>query len=673
MRHSNITGNVPQIRLYREWLQREHGLSFNDYQSMWEWSTSDLPAFWQSIWDYFKLESPTPFDAVVTGEMPATAWFQGAQTNYARQVFRHVGPAEAAGQPAIIAENEQGQTTRLSWRELQRRSASLALELRRAGIARGDRVAAYLPNTPDAVVAFLACASLGAVWTMCSPDMGTPAILDRFRQVEPRALIAVDGVFYGGRRMDRTSTVRDIRNALPTVSSLFLIETGYGQTAIEDVISFDLAQSRDDDEVAAFEPEWLPFDHPLWILYSSGTTGLPKAIVHGHGGIIVATCAGAMHFDLGPSYASNTFGERFHWYSATGWVMWNVQAGGLLTGTTICLYDGSPGGTREQPDWTPLWSFAARNKVTWFGAGAAFFASCRKSALSLGDNGDLSAIRALGSTGSPLPADVQEWGTAQFARLGRPNIWWCNVSGGTDIAAAFLAGNPELPATPGRLQCRHLGSAIESWDEDGNARIGEVGELVCTQPFPSMPLFFWGDTGAERYRASYFNKWPHAWRHGDWLRIEPDGSCIITGRSDATINRNGLRMGTADIYAAVDSLPGVADSLIIDIEDGAGGSNLVMFVVPADSGRLDRDLEGAIAGAIRQSLSPRFIPDVFLCAPAIPMTLSGKKQELPIKRLFQGWALEKVINPDVLKNPEVIPWYVARARQWQEQARQSTT
>lgn len=671
MRSSEQPAYAPQIEQYRDWLHGELGLTFQDYGAMWAWSTTDLDGFWRSIWTYFEIESPTPFETVVSGRMPSASWFEGSHVNYARQVFRHAEQADAAGQPAIIAENELGEITQLTWGELKRRSASLALELKGQGVSRGDRVAAYLPNIPEAVIAMLACASLGAVWTMCSPDMGTPAVVDRFRQVEPKALIAVDGVYYGGRAMDRSAVIDDIREALPSVSSVFLIRSGHAAKPLESVLDFEAAQSRNDADTDAFEPEWLPFDHPLWILYSSGTTGLPKAIVHGHGGIIVATCAGALHFDLGPSYASNSYGERFHWYSATGWVMWNIQAGGLLTGTTICLFDGSPGGSKGQSDWAPLWSFAARNGVTWFGAGAAFFSNCRKAGLDLSSTGDLSAIRALGSTGSPLPTDVQKWGTDEFARIGQDDIWWCNISGGTDIAAAFLAGNPELPPTPGRLQCRHLGSAVQSWDEAGRQLIGEVGELVCIQPFPSMPLFFWGDENGERYRSSYFSKWPGIWRHGDWLQIQRDGSCSISGRSDATINRHGLRMGTADIYAAVERLPEVAESLVIDLEDGAGGSKLLMFVVPDKSSILDQALEAEIANAIRTSLSPRFIPDIFVSAPAVPRTLSGKKQELPIKRLFQGWATSKVINADVLKNPDVIRWYEARAKTWQDELEQS--
>jgi acetoacetyl-CoA synthetase len=658
---------IPQLRLYQDWLDRECGLTFADYAALWRWSTTGLAGFWRSIWDYHQLESPTSFGSVVDGSaMPGVRWFDGAQVNYARQVFRHVELAAAANLPAIVAENEQGVVTEIDWRELRRRGASLALELRRHGVGRGDRVAAYLPNIPEAVIALLACASLGAIWTVCSPDMGTPAVLDRFRQTSPKALIAVDGVFYGGRAMDRSATVAEIRRELPSVVALLIIQTGHGESSIPNSSDFDVALSRDDDEVTGFEPEWLPFDHPLWILYSSGTTGLPKAIVHGHGGVIVSACAGHLHLDLGASYSANTFGERFHWYTATGWVMWNQQVGALLAGTTICLFDGSPSGAKGKPDWRTLWAFAARHRVTWFGAGAAFFNSCRKAGIDVSNAGNLSAVRALGSTGSPLPAEVQQWGTDQFAAIDRSEIWWCNISGGTDIAAAFFSGNRELPATPGKLQCRHLGAAVEAWNEAGHAVLEQVGELVCTRPFPSMPLYFWGDQDGSRYRSSYFQEWPGVWRHGDWLQIDADGSCTISGRSDATINRHGLRMGTADIYSAVEHLAEVFDSLVIDIEDGQGDSKLLMFVVPAQGREWNESLESAMASAIRKALSPRFIPDYFICAPGIPRTLTGKKQELPVKRLFQGWPIAKVFNLDAIANPEVVPWYKARAKAWQE-------
>lgn len=660
-----MPGSVPQMRLFTQWLRDRRNLEFADYEALRHWSVTDLQGFWRCIWDYHGIESPTAFDAVLSSEaMPGTSWFAGAQINYARQVFLHARAADAAGQPAIVAENERGETFELSWSELRRQTASLALELRRRGVGPGDRVAAYLPNIPAAVIGLLASASLGAIWTLCSPEMGAAAVLDRLRQVEPKALIAVDGVFYAGKAMDRSAVVAQLSRALPAIETVFVVESGYGEADLGDVVDFAGAVSRDDALVDAFEPEWLAFDHPLWILYSSGTTGLPKPIVHGHGGIVLATYAGRLHFDLGASYDPNNFGERFHWYSATGWVMWNIQVGGLLTGTTICLFDGSPSGSRTHADWERLWAFAARSKVTWFGAGAAYFSSCRKAGVELSRMDGLARIRALGSTGSPLPPDTQRWGTDQFARLGRPDIWWCNVSGGTEIAAAFIAGNPELAETPGRLQCRHLGAAIEAWDDERHPVVGQVGELVCTRPFPSMPIFFWGDSDGSRYRASYFAEWPGVWRHGDWLTIASDGSCTISGRSDATINRHGLRMGTAEIYAAVEGLVQISDSMIIEVEEDQGESRLIMFVVPADGYGVDAAMEAAVATAIRDSLSPRFVPDRLVAAPGIPHTLSGKKQELPIKRLFAGWPLDKVINTDAIATPEILPWYVEQAERW---------
>ena len=663
----NTQTPVPQIRLYSDWLAETHGQTFASFEELYRWSVDDLQGFWRSIWEYDGIESPTPVSQVLSADaMPGARWFDGAQVNYARHAFRHVEAADAAGQPAIVAIDERGTCVTLSWAELRRQSAALALALRARGIGPGDRVAAYLPNIPAAVVGLLACASIGAIWTLCSPDMGTNAVLDRWKQTAPKALIAVDGVFYAGKALDRAAAVQELRAHLPSLECIFLVTSGCAGGEVPGVTDFATTISRDDAEVAAFEPEWLPFDHPLWILYSSGTTGLPKAIVHGHGGILLATAAGRLHFDLGPSYEANNFGERFHCYSASGWVMWTIQVGGLLSGTTICLFDGSPSGTKADPDWTRLWYFAARSGVTWFGAGAAFFASCRKAGIDITRIAGVEHIRALGSTGSPLPPDVQRWGSAQFAALGRSDIWWCNVSGGTEIAAAFMAGNPELPDTPGRLQCRHLGAAIEAWDEQGNPVIDQVGELVCTRPFPSMPLYFWGDADGARYHDSYFGAWPGVWRHGDWLTIGSDGSCTISGRSDATINRHGVRMGTAEIYAAIERLPQIADTMIIDVEGGEGDSQLILFVVPADGATLDAEMTTAIAGAIRSSLSPRFIPDRLIAAPGIPRTLSGKKQELPIKRLFAGWPVAKVVSADATATPEVLPWYIEQAQRWRQ-------
>ena len=608
------------------------------------------------------MQSPTPYTAVLAEErMPGARWFPGAQVNYAHQVLRHADAAHAAGMAAIVSEDEQGRIRELSWPDLKRQVAALAVTLREHGVQRGDRVVAYLPNVPETVVAFLACCSIGAVWSVCAPDMGLQAVIDRFRQIEPRALIAADGVHYAGRPMDRSQVVAALRAALPSVETLIVLEAPYATSRVADGLSFAAVTARDDAATAAFVPEWLPFDHPLWVVYSSGTTGLPKAIVQGHGGVLVTAMSVVLQTDLGASYSSNNRGERFHWYSSTGWIMWNVQVSGLLGGTTICLYDGSPSGSKERPDWGVLWRFAARHRITIFGAGAAFHGNCMKVGLSLADCGDLSRLRAIGSTGSPLPEDVQRWGTAQFSAIGTPDIWWLNISGGTDLSGNFITGNRELPQVPGQMQCRQLGAAVEAWNDAGHPVMGEVGELVCTRPIPAMPLHFWGDEGNARYLSSYFDVYPGVWRHGDWLKIDADGACIIYGRSDATINRSGLRMGTSEIYAAVEALPEVLDSMVIDLEYLGRESYLALFVVLRDDIVLDVALESRLATAIRTSLSPRFVPDRILQAPEIPRTLSGKKQEVPIKKLFLGHALEKVVNREAMANPQCLDWYVRQS------------
>lgn len=649
--------HVPQIKLYRDWLWATRGLSFEDYEAMWRWSTRDLDAFWHSVWDYHAIESPSPHRAVLEEErMPGAVWFPGAELNYARQVFRHAEAADAAGQPAILSDDERGRAREIGWAELKRQTASMALTLRELGVGRGDRVAAYLPNIPETVIAFLACASIGAIWSVCAPDMGTRAVIDRFSQIRPKVLIAADGVFYAGKGQDRSAALREVVAALPGLEKVIALKSGFADTPLEAHLALEDALARDDAETRAFQPELVPFDHPLWVVYSSGTTGMPKPLVHGHGGVILALLAGLNHFDLGASYEANSFGERFHWYSSTGWIMWNCQVNGLLAGTTICLYDGSPSGAREAPDWGTLWRFVARHKVTVFGAGAAFFANCMKAGCDAGEAGDLSVLRTLGSTGSPLPEAVQEWGSAMMARLGT-DIWWLNISGGTDICGLWIAGNRELPLVPGRMQCRQLGAAVEAWNEKGRAVVGEVGDLVCTRPFPSMPLYFWGDPGNERYLDSYFDMFPGVWRHGDWLSIGTDGSCVIYGRSDATINRHGLRIGTSEIYSAVEALPEVLDSMLVDLEYLGRASRMILFVVPRE-GVLDDALRQRIGRAIRQGVSPRFVPDDIVEAPAIPRTLSGKKQEVPIRRLLIGHPAEKVISRETMANPECLDFYL---------------
>jgi acetoacetyl-CoA synthetase len=681
--------HLPQIRLYQNWLRDERGLSFATYNDLWRWSVTELDAFWQSIWDYFDFQSPTPHTAVLLNNvMPGAKWFPGAQTNYAHQVLRHVQPAHNAGFLAVISHNEKGLRREMTWPELRRQVAAMALHLQAQGVQPGDRVVAYLPNIPEAMVAFLATASLGGVWSICAPDMGTNAVLDRFKQIEPKVLIAVDGVSYGGRDFDRMGVVQELRDALPSVQhvivhdnlgTLDLAHCSVGASAQMSTIT-----ARDDAQVQAFEPMWLPFDHPLWIVYSSGTTGLPKPIVHGHGGtVIVALANKILHNDIGCSYQPNSWGERFHWYSSTGWVMWNAQVAGLLNGVTCVIYDGNPGGSKDNPDWGILWRMAAQERVTFFGAGAAYFANCHKAGLDISRCGDLSRVRALGTTGSPLSADTQSWGVDQFKAIGT-DIWWCNISGGTDFAGAFVGGHRELPQEPGVMQCRELGCAVEAWNEAGEPVLGEVGELVCAQPIPSMPLYFWNDQNNARYLASYFEMYPAGhgrqpgggdgpasmggvWRHGDWLRIgNAQGvgeGCVIFGRSDATINRYGLRMGTSELYSAVEALPEVMDSMVVDLEYLGKESYMPLFVVLRPGTAFDDAIKAKLNNAIKVALSPRFIPNEIFQVAEIPRTLSGKKQELPIKKLMLGQPLEKVVNRDAMANPGCLDWYVELAKQ----------
>ncbi len=673
----------PQILRYTRWLADNRGLAFDPatvegYDALWQWSTRDLDAFWRSIWDFHGMQSPTPARAVLEQPaMPGAVWFPGAQVNYAQQVFRHADAAHAGGHPAIVFQNERlrarGELVTLSWPELRRQVASLAAHLVRLGVQRGDRVAAFLPNAPQTAVAFLAAASLGAVWSLCSPDMGPVAVLDRFRQIQPKVLIACDGYVYGGAAHDRRGVLQGLLDELPSVREVvlwrYLDDAADPQAlACAGRRAHDFAALTADD--ATLSTAWLPFDHPLWVVYSSGTTGLPKPIVHGHGGVMIeALKANSLHNDLG---ASVDTGDRYHWYSATGWIMWNSQMSALLGGTTICLYDGSPSGgahaTGGAHDWTTLWRFAADAGVTFFGAGAAFYASCLKAEVRPLDHVALPKLRAVGSTGSPLSIDSYRWIHANLPRPGGRPIWLNALSGGTDFAGAFIAGLPTLPVVEGEMQCRCLGAAVHAWDPQGQPLIDEVGELVCTQPMPSMPLYFWNDTpqpgsrAGPRYLDSYFDMFPGVWRHGDWIRITPRGGSIIYGRSDATINRYGIRMGTAELYRAVESLPEVLDSLVVDLEYLGRESYMPLFVVLRDGLVLDEALTKKMRGLIKDALSARHVPNEIFQVSAIPRTLSGKKMELPVKKLLMGTPAEQLFKLDAMANADCVPWFTEFAR-----------
>ncbi|WP_395028256.1 acetoacetate--CoA ligase [Comamonas odontotermitis] len=658
--------STPQIRLYQNWLAQQHGLRFNSYEDLHQWSVSHLADFWRSIWDYYRLQSPVPLaqdlQVLSSDPMPGTQWFSGVQVSLPRQLLRHVQAADAAGLPAIVSDNERGEVREMSWPELQRQVASVAIALRKLGVQRGDRVAAYMPNIAETVVAMLACTSIGAVWSLCAPDMGVAAVVDRFKQIEPKVLIAVDGVYYGGKPLDRSATVQSLLAELPSVQQRIVISTPYATAPVPNSYDWQWATAQDAQAIATFEPEWLPFDHPIWIVYSSGTTGLPKPIVHGTGGILLALHVAGLHNDLGASYGDNNRNERFHWYSSTGWVMWNIQASGLLFGTTITIFDGHPAGSSSQPDWGVLWRFAAKHHTTIFGAGAAYYSNCMKAGLDIAAIPGLQQVRTLGSTGSPLAPEVQRWGSAQLQAAGAGEVFWCNISGGTDFCGAFIGGNRELPQAPGRMQCRWLGHAVEAWNEQGQPVLDEVGELVCVQPIPSMPLYFWNDPGKRRYLDSYFDHWPGIWRHGDWIQVDSDGSCIIYGRSDATINRQGLRMGTSEIYNAVEALPQVQDSMVVDLEYLGKDSYMPLFVVLREGIVLDDTVKASISQAIRTALSPRFVPDAILQVAEIPRTLTGKKLELPIKKLMLGQPAGKVLNPETMANPGCLAWYEAFAQ-----------
>ena len=635
------------IARYMEWLERERGLSFENYTALWEWSVTDLEGFWSSLWEFFEVQSSKAYEAVLgRREMPGARWFPGAEINYAEHVFRNA----RQGRPALIHASELRPLGETSWRELEATVAAFAAGLSGMGVGRGDRVVAYLPNVPEAVVAFLACASLGAVWSSASPDFGAGSVVDRFAQIEPKVLVACDGYRYGGKDFDRTDIVARLQGEIPTLKNTVLLpylnEEADAAAFDNTVLWKDLLAANEGAEPRF---ERVPFDHPLWVLYSSGTTGLPKAIVHSQGGILLEHLKKVrLHIDLGPE-------DRFFWFTTTGWMMWNLLVGGLLAGATAVLYDGSP----AHPDTNALWGLAEETGMTHFGTSAGYLIGCMKAEIEPGRDFDLSALKGVGSTGSPLPPEGFGWVYGHV----KEDLWLYSTSGGTDLCTAFVGGVPLLPVRAGELQARSLGAAVHAFDPDGKPVVGEVGEMVITEPMPSMPVFLWNDEGGERYRESYFDVYPGVWRHGDWLLIKGYGGCVISGRSDSTINRGGVRMGTSEIYSAVEGVEEVADSLVVDIPKPGGESFMPLFVVLTEGAQLDDDLKNRIKGSIRERTSPRHVPNEIFAVPQVPKTLNGKKLEVPVKKILSGTPPDEAASRGSLSNPESLDRFAELSRQ----------
>jgi acetoacetyl-CoA synthetase len=646
-----------RITDFRRWLVDERGIRLpggaesRAYQELWDWSVAEPGQFWDSLWEYFGVLGERGDGPVMTGgPMPDVTWFPGATLNYARNALRTA--LTDPGRVAIIAQDEAGRQQRLSYGELAAEVARVRAGLRALGVAKGHRVAAFLPNIPAAVIGLLATASLGAIWSSCSPDFGPRSVIDRFAQITPKVLLTVDRYRYGGKEYDRREAVAEIVAALPSLTAV--IEVG-GEAAGEavggdggrpGVARFVFGSLP--GEAGAPEFDDVPFGHPLWVLYSSGTTGLPKAIVHGHGGIVLEHLKTlGLHQDL-------RGGDVFCWYTTTGWMMWNYLAGGLLVGATIVAYDGSA----THPGTGALWRLAAQTGVTYFGTGAPYLLACMKAGLAPGRELDLSALRGIGSTGSPLPPEGFRW---VYRQVGGDLVLG-SFSGGTDLCTGFVGPCPLLPVRAGIIGGPCLAAKVEAFDADGKPVTGAVGELVITAPMPSMPVGLWNDPDRERYRASYFATYPGVWRHGDWITMLPDGGCVIFGRSDATLNRGGVRMGTSEFYRVVERLPEIADSLVVDTGQLGADGRLILYVVLAEGSELSDDLIARIKAALRSELSPRHVPDEIHQVPGVPRTLSGKKLEVPVRKILLGAPVAEAADPDALANPEVLPWFADPGR-----------
>jgi acetoacetyl-CoA synthetase len=623
------------ITRYQEWLSRARGLQFEDYAGLWKWSVTDLDGFWSSLAEYFDVRFSHPGSGVLGDRsMPGASWFPGSRLSYAEHIFR--GRDDDA--VALRFASESRALDSWTWGELRAHTAGIASGLRASGVGAGDRVAAYMPNVPETVAAFLACASIGAVWSSAAPEFGARSVIDRFAQIEPKVLLAIDGYRYGGKDFDRQPMVSTIADAIPSVERV--VHLGY------------LSDSGWEDgflvEGSSLSFQALPFDHPLWVLYSSGTTGLPKPIVHGQGGILFEHLKKAhLHIDA-------QAGDRIFWFTTTGWMMWNFLVGQLLSDASIVLFDGNPG----YPDLGTLWQLAADSGMTCFGTSAAFISACMKDGVRPGEGRDLSALEAVGSTGSPLAPEGFQWVYDEFGS----ETWLFSTSGGTDLCTAFVGGVPTLPVYLGELQARSLGAAVEAFGPSGEPLIDEVGELVITQPMPSMPIYFWGDRDGSRYRESYFSVYPGIWRHGDWIKITSRETAIIYGRSDSTINRGGIRMGTSEIYRAVLALDEIVDALVVDVPREGTDGWMPLFVVLREGASLDDDLIAAIRRRVREDCSPRHVPDEVRQIADVPRTLSGKVLEVPVKRILTGTPPDQAASRESLANPQALDVFVELAK-----------
>jgi acetoacetyl-CoA synthetase len=631
---------------FMRWLRSERGMELDGYDALWQWSVDDLDGFWRAIWDFFEVRADgDPEPVLASREMPGARWFPNTSLNYAEHVFAGKDDEEVA----ILHASELRELGELRWGELRRQVAATAAGLRALGVERGDRVVAYVPNIPEAIVAFLAAASIGAVWSSCSPDFGPASVIDRFAQIEPKVLFAVDGYRYGGKDFDRREVVAQLQEAMPSLERTVVLpylDPDPDLSPLRDAVRWE--QLQRDGEGAELSFERVPFDHPLWVLYSSGTTGLPKAIVQGQGGILLEHLKKLnLHVDAHP-------GDRLFWFTTTGWMMWNFLVSGLLTRAAIVLYDGNPG----HPDMSTLWDLAARARVTMFGTSAAYIGACMKEGVEPGAGRDLSALEAVGSTGSPLAPEGFDW---IYEHVGR-ETWLFSTSGGTDLCTAFVGGVVTLPVHRGEIQARALGAAVEAWNEDGEPVVEEVGELVVTEPMPSMPLRFWSDEDGSRYRESYFEMFPGTWRHGDWLELTRRGTAVIYGRSDSTINRGGIRMGTSEIYRAVLSIDEIVDALVVDVPRPDTNGWMPLFVVMREGAALDEQLPREIARRVREQCSPRHVPDEVFEIDEVPRTLSGKVLEVPVKRILMGTPVEKAASRDSLANPASLDYFVAMAK-----------